>query len=710
MALPMRSPTSSSTPRTRSLFAILALTALVLGGAFLRFYDLGAPSLWLDEILSYEIAETSTALPPWVWVAGFERENGPLYFAVMVAGQATGSRVEVAARSGAAVTGVLTLLLMAGVGRRVAGWGGALTATALLAVWPLHVVYSREGRTYALLMALALVLVAGLLERRRHRGRWSLAGGSVLAAYTAATAAPLLAGVAGVASGLWLRDRLGARSGGSGNPRNPRTEHDAGRSRRGALWGLLSGLGGLALVALLYGRFEPVDAARPFFGEGAVGRWLVGFTVSGLEVAGSAADRIPPTALCGLALAVLGLAALARRPKTRDTAWILAGMATLPALLALAALAWRDHWLSIRYLSPALPAFLLLAAVGLTALGRGLATGVELLVGRVRRGGSASLARRATGVVASSLATVLLMLAVLPAARTEPHRKPDWRRAAEVLRALSRPGEAVLAADDWTLICLDFYLRRISAGERPEVVNLQGSVAVGERFARERETVWLASGGGLVTPEMRGWMRRFPQVAGEGLGGPRVFFRPDLAALAASRGGEATDPELFGVGAEGELEIRFARADPLFIGTGWSRPERGDRGVSFRWAVGRRAELLIAGGAAAAELRLRARPFPVPQGAPQEMEVRINGHRVGRFVMEAGWRSYAVSVPASARQPGLDHLAFRFSRATAPAEVVPGSRDRRRLAVAVDELRLNPVAAPAPRPGSAPPAPPRSPP
>lgn len=693
--MPLRQKSGNSPPSgSRAFFVVPVLASLVLGGAYLRFHGLGVPSLWLDEILNYEIAEESGRLPPWAWLTGFERENGPLYFATLVAGQAIGSRVETAARMGAAVLGVAGLSLMAWAGWRVAGWGGALTATALLAVSPLHVVYSREGRTYALLMMLALVLCVGMLERHRRRGRWCLAGGSVLAAYTAATAAPLLASVTVVAAGLWLSDR----------------RRDRKRRRRGALWGLLSGLGSLALVALLYGRFEPADPARAFTGEGAVRRWLTGFMVSGIDLPGAAADRLPPVALYGLALALLGLGVLTWKARTRDAALILSGMATLPALFVLAVLAWRDHWLSIRYLSPALPAFLLLVAVGLTELGRGLATGLESLPGRIRHEGRPPVAGRALGVASTTVATVLLVMAMLPATRTEPYRKPGWRRAAEVLAALGQEGEAVLTADDWTSICLGFYLERVPGGEGLEVLNLQGSVAVAERLARERETAWLASGGGLVTPRMRAWMRRFPQVAGEGLGGPRVFFRPDLATLAASRGDRALDPATFGQGDGGELRLRFDRSDPLFVGTGWSRPERGGDDVSFRWAVGRRAELLVPGGRGVAGLRLRARPFQVPDKTPQELEILVNGQSLGRFEMAAGWRSYEVTVPASVRQPSLDHLTLSFSRATAPADVRSGSRDRRRLAAAVDELRLSPVAAPAPPLGSGPPASPRSPP
>lgn len=691
----MRPPIPLPVRSAKTVLGLLVLASLLLGGAVLRVRNLDGPSLWLDEILNYDIALESGELPLGAWLTGFERENGPLYFATLVAGQAASPRVETAARLGAVAAGVVSLLLMAWLGGRLAGWSGALTAAALLAVSPLHVVYSREGRTYSLLMLLALVLVAGLLERQRLPGRGCLVAGSVLAAYTAATAAPLLAGVGAVALGLGISDR---RQISGKSPPSPSSQRS-----RGAVWGAASAVAGLGLVAVLYGSFEPADPARPFSAEGLAHRWILGFTVSGLDIPGAAAGRVPPAALGVLALALLGLVALARRPRTLDAALALGGMAVLPPLFALAALAWRDHWLSIRYLSPGLPAFLLLAALGLTAMGRGLGNGLEAVLRQFgRKHHPTSLWSRVIGAASTAVTAALLVAALLPAARSEPYRKPDWRQAAEILAALSAEDETVLAADDWTFICLGFYLEHVKGARSLEVLNLQGSVPVGRRLAREREAVWLASGGGLVPRRMRAWMRRFPQVAGEGLGGPRLFFRPDLATLAARP--VTPDPELWLSGFWEDRTLRFDRSDPLFVGTGWSKPERGAEGVTFRWAVGREAELLVPGLATTAEnavesaesrpgaaaMRLRARPFSLPGGEPQEIEVLVNGRALGRFVMAPGWRSYDVSVPGSVRQSFLDRVTLRFSRATAPATVHPGSRDRRRLAAAVDELTVGP--------------------
>ena len=60
------------------------LTAIVIFGAFLRFGGLAIPSLWLDEILDYDVATKLTHEPFWRWLTGFASEHGPLFFATVL--------------------------------------------------------------------------------------------------------------------------------------------------------------------------------------------------------------------------------------------------------------------------------------------------------------------------------------------------------------------------------------------------------------------------------------------------------------------------------------------------------------------------------------------------------------------------------------------------------------------------------------------------
>lgn len=681
---PERTPTAE--PCTHCWLMAVALLAILAMGAFLRLEGLGGPSLWLDEILNFDIAQASGDHPWWAWLVGFEVENGPLYFAVLRAGQALTPDPETALRLGSAVAGLLGLLLMAWVGRRLAGAPGMVAAALLLALSPLHVVHSREGRTYALLMLWSLLLLAGMLEPRRRRGRIAVAVACLGAAYTAATAGPLLATGAVLAAGLVLHPWSRARDGEATEP------PAAGERVRGSLWSFGWCLAGVLAILGLYGRFllaryGGTEAAAPFPEEGIAARWLRGFTVSALDVPGTPETTL--SALFLLALALLGAGALALRD--RRAAWLVVGFATLPGLIALAGLALRDHWLSVRYLSPSLPAFLLLAAVGLATLGR---LGAQALS---RLGGPrASRSRAWLRALVPVAGAILLGWSTFGAARVEPRVKPDWRRTASLLAQLGRPGEAVLAANDWTAVCLRFYLPRVGGGDL-RLRELRESVPMAALWSREEGIAWLVTAGHLEKREIVGWMSRFAPVVPSGLGGPRVFFYPNLATLAATRGG-AVDASVFGTGEGGQVELSFGWDDPLFLGSGWSRPEvssdhSGPEGRSWRWAEGRRAELVLPRPPHLSGVSFIARPFTWAGAPPQEVEVLLDGLSLGRVLLEPGWRSYRLAVPAGVGAgegipSGLVHVELRFARATAPRAVREGSRDRRRLAAALDRLTL----------------------
>src|SRR3954449_552737 len=143
----------------------LLLAAIVIFGAVLRFSGLAVPSLWLDEILDYDVATKLTHEPLWRWVTGFASEHGPLFFASELAGRFAHAP-EFAARFGPAVFGVAAVVV-AGVltaGTREEGRGENLTFALLLAGSPLAIYYSREARPYALLILLATLLLAAFLR------------------------------------------------------------------------------------------------------------------------------------------------------------------------------------------------------------------------------------------------------------------------------------------------------------------------------------------------------------------------------------------------------------------------------------------------------------------------------------------------------------------------------------------------------------------
>ena len=130
---------------------------LLLAVAFvLRLVTLPRKSLWLDELVTLQIASRSA----WdiITLRGGD-PHPPLYYLLMHYWVRLG-QTELILRLPSALSGVLSVLLLYVLMRR---WGqrwAALTAALLLAIAPMHVWYSQEARMYALvcLWGLASVL------------------------------------------------------------------------------------------------------------------------------------------------------------------------------------------------------------------------------------------------------------------------------------------------------------------------------------------------------------------------------------------------------------------------------------------------------------------------------------------------------------------------------------------------------------------------
>jgi 4-amino-4-deoxy-L-arabinose transferase-like glycosyltransferase len=161
-----------------------ALSAIVVLGGALRFLRLGDLSLWLDEIYVVDYLRR-----PWRTVLGFDGaydNHPPLYFAIVkTTAYLTGEAY--AARVVSAVAGSLTIVVIFLLTQRLVGTNAGLLASLILALAPLHIWYSREGRMYApatFFVALSwYALIRFLPERDR---RWGVVYGTMLAlaAYT----------------------------------------------------------------------------------------------------------------------------------------------------------------------------------------------------------------------------------------------------------------------------------------------------------------------------------------------------------------------------------------------------------------------------------------------------------------------------------------------------------------------------------------------
>jgi mannosyltransferase len=211
--------------RSRQVFLRLALVVML--GAFLRFYDLGGESLWMDEAFS------------WLWIhnsqdalwgaAGRWEANPPLYYSIQRVWTDAVGDSEAGLRSFSAVVGTLTIPIVFLIGRLIGGAVAGLIAALLLATAPLHIAYSQEARAYALVMLAATTAVWGLLrfldshgglaavpgpfdQRGRRLGLAAYAAGTTIALYGHNTAVflPLFANA--IALCWWIgRMRLDRR-------------------------------------------------------------------------------------------------------------------------------------------------------------------------------------------------------------------------------------------------------------------------------------------------------------------------------------------------------------------------------------------------------------------------------------------------------------------------------------------------------------------
>ncbi|MDX2382008.1 MAG: glycosyltransferase family 39 protein [Acidimicrobiia bacterium] len=181
---------------------VVALVAILVVAAALRLRGLGDDSLWANEILSFRRATAPLSDAYELLRAG---THPPLFSQAVLRPWLSLGESEFMHRLPSAVFGVLTVAFTYLLGRRTFGWRVGLAAAALLAVLPLHVYYSREGRMYALLALLVTLWVGSLLRAHRSNsvGAWviyTVLGAAILYThYYAGLTVAVVVGTTGVA-------------------------------------------------------------------------------------------------------------------------------------------------------------------------------------------------------------------------------------------------------------------------------------------------------------------------------------------------------------------------------------------------------------------------------------------------------------------------------------------------------------------------------
>ncbi len=175
------------------------LLIATLLGALLRLYSLTGQSLWVDEMLTWQMIRPGVP-------AGFIEQildsiQGPLYMAVvwpLVRLQDSALML----RLPAAIAGIVTIPLFGLVVSRLLGGRAARLAVLLLALNPFHVWYSQESRGYSFLMMFSVLMALAILALGRKKSGYGLA-----LVFALATAGAVWSNLGGLF--LWLGMGLG---------------------------------------------------------------------------------------------------------------------------------------------------------------------------------------------------------------------------------------------------------------------------------------------------------------------------------------------------------------------------------------------------------------------------------------------------------------------------------------------------------------------
>jgi mannosyltransferase len=412
----------------------LALGAIVVLAAVLRFATLRTQSVWFDEAATWDLVrrpfgEMLRRIPD-------GESNPPLFYVLEWGWTRAFGDGEAGLRSLSALAGLLTVPVAYAIARRAAGGvvAAGLAAGALVAVNPLLVWFSQEARSYSLatlLSAVTLLLFQRALGDARAR---LLAGWAIVAALALAT--HYFAAFVLVPEAVWLLWR-----------------HPRRREALAAVGALAAA--GLALLPLLLAQAgNPYDIAGTSLALRLAQlpkQYLLGYR----------GPLAVPFGVLGAAL-VAGAAwlLLRRTPRApREHALLLAAIGGVAVALPLLAASVGADYLNTRNLLPAL--IPLLAAL---AVGCGAST--------LQRTGRSLL----TALCALSLAVVI---AVAGDAR---YQRQDWRGLARALGTLDGRRALVISPANGEL-ALRYYrpALRTMAAEGANVRELDVVAVAGSR-------------------------------------------------------------------------------------------------------------------------------------------------------------------------------------------------------------------------------------
>jgi mannosyltransferase len=148
----------SDSMQLSSRTTLILLILILLLGAGLRIYHLGAEDYWLDEILTIQAASI-----PWSSISWEHLDSGAIThflsdYVVMHLWLKLGNSAEIV-RLFSVLVGISAIAMMFFAGRRLFNAPIGLFSAFLLAISSYHIYHSQEARAYAFQALLILVMV-----------------------------------------------------------------------------------------------------------------------------------------------------------------------------------------------------------------------------------------------------------------------------------------------------------------------------------------------------------------------------------------------------------------------------------------------------------------------------------------------------------------------------------------------------------------------
>jgi mannosyltransferase len=417
-------------PTRASEFPIetLAIVALTVAGAALRFATISSQSYWFDEAST--VHETHLSLGALLHVTHVSESTPPLYFVLAWLWAKVFGAGEVGLRSLSALAGVAAIPITYACGRELASRRAGLAAAAIAAVSPFMIWYSQEARAYMLFGAFCGASFLFFARALRRATRRDLTWWAVFSALALTT--HFFAGFLVAPEALWLLYAV--------------------RSRASMFASLAVGVVQLAMLPLALS-----DASHNL-------SWIQAFPLS------TRLQQIPVN---------LGLGNLYR--SSIVTHGLLGAAAIAGIVIVLLIIGADREELEGAGIAAMAAACVLLVPVGLALLGSDYVVPRNFMPAWIPLAvvvGAACTASR-TRVAGALLLVVVLGGSVWALIRVADHaqyRKPDWRGVAAALGASTRQRAIVVYAGAFGTAPLTTYLRGVP-WTGPALNNPQPSLA-----------------------------------------------------------------------------------------------------------------------------------------------------------------------------------------------------------------------------------------